>query len=79
MVLSPMNPRAGVVRGVQVVNEHQAGHLLDEIQRVGQSAGPNISQGLSILFLSLPVIMAHVPHMQWVFHYYAGKAEAGQA
>ena len=32
--------RAAVVGGVQIVNKHQVGHLLDHVQRIGDTARP---------------------------------------
>ena len=33
-------PGPGVVRVVQIMDEHQIGHLFDDIQRIGQTACP---------------------------------------
>ena len=43
-------PGPQIVRGIQIVDEHQIGHLLDHIQGVRQSARPeNLPQGVNFV------------------------------
>ena len=46
-----------VIGGIQVVDEHEVGHLFHHIQGIRYAAVQKVSQRRSILFFSSPVIM----------------------